>query len=105
MYQGKRKRKRPIRRRNLLNPVLFGCLILLTAANIIIYAAGGTEHTEPEQPSEPIHSQEAPPPLTLADIRAASFTDIAGSEPWADCVRYMACQGIMGGAGSGVFQR
>ena len=104
MYQGKRKRKRPIRRRNLLNPVLFGCLILLTAANIIIYAAGGTEHTEPEQPSEPIHSQEAPPPLTLADIRAASFTDIAGSEPWADCVRYMACQGIMGGAGSGVFQ-
>ena len=104
MYQGKRNRKRPIRRRNLLNPVLFGCLILLTAANIIIYAAGGTEHTEPEQPSEPIHSQEAPPPLTLADIRAASFTDIAGSEPWADCVRYMACQGIMGGAGSGVFQ-
>lgn len=82
--------------------------MLLTAACIITYATGGSKQSEAAHLSDIAllleDTPEEAPPLTLEDIRAVSFTDIAGSDPWADCVRYMACREIMGGVGSGAFQ-
>lgn len=103
MYRGKYEKDRPAHQRSLLNLALFGCLMLLIAANIILYAAGKAKQSELAQPSEIALSPETPP-LTLEDIRAVSFTDVDGSGPWADCIRYTACREIMGGTGNGNFQ-
>lgn len=47
IHQGMRKRKRLIHRISLLIPALFAVLILLPAAGVTAYAAGGTGQTEP----------------------------------------------------------
>lgn len=82
--------------------------MILTAACIITCATGGAEQSEAAHLSKIAllleGAPEETPPLTLEDIRAVSFTDVADSDPWADCIRYTACRGIMGGVGSGVFQ-
>ena len=42
--------------------------------------------------------------MRLEDIREVAFADVDGGEAWADCVRYMAYQGILGGAGTETFR-
>ncbi len=104
MHQGNRTKKR----RGRLNRLLFACLMALVAANIVTYATGRTGQDEPAPLSETMPLPEDGPeevqPLTLEDIRAVTFTDVAGSDPWADCIRHMACREIMNGSGSGAFQ-
>lgn len=110
MHRGKHTKGCPPNQRNRLNLMLFGCLMILTAASIITYATGRAGRAEPGRLSETVPMpEEAPmpeetPPLTLEDIRMVSFTDVAGGDSWADCIRYMACQGIMNGAGTGAFE-
>lgn len=49
-------------------------------------------------------TEEPAPALTLEDIRQVSFGDVDSGKPWADCVRYMAHEGILGGTGAERFQ-
>ena len=104
MHRGKHKKEQLVRQRNRLNLALFGCLLLLTAASIITYATGRAGRAEPAHLSEAAALTEETPLLTLEDIRTASFTDVADSDPWADCIRYTAYRGIMSGIGAGSFQ-
>ncbi len=96
-----------------LRLALFGCLLfLLIAAGITTYVAGRSERDERLSETIPLSEEtaeetpeelpEEPPSLTLEDIRTMSFTDVADSDPWADCVRYAAYQEFM--SGSGFFQ-
>ncbi len=100
MRRGNLVEGRPVHR---LRLALFGCLLfLLIAAGITTYVAGRGEQAERLSETIPLSEEtpEEPLSLTLEDIRAISFTDVADSDPWADCVRYAACQGFMSGSGS-----
>lgn len=61
----------------------------------------------PDRLSGTVPAEDVPkeaPPLRLEDIREVAFGDVDGGEAWADCVRYMAYQGILGGAGTETFR-
>lgn len=92
-----------------LSFVLFLCLLVLSAACIITCAvsAKGTGQAEPHRLTGSVPLEEASeetPALSLEDIRKVSFKDVDGSEPWADCVRYMAHEGVLGGAAADAFR-
>lgn len=108
MYLGKHEGDPPAPRRRRVHLALLGCLLVLSAANMIVYASGRTGPARPAEAAPLAASlEEAPaeaPSLTLEDIRAVSFEDVADGDAWADCVRYAARQGIMSGVGTGSFQ-
>lgn len=88
-------------------------VILVLAVSCLAAAArtgrsGGDGASGPERlreaAAQAAPEEDAAPALTLEDIRQVSFTDVDGGKPWADCVRYMAHQGVLGGTGTNVFQ-
>lgn len=85
------------------------CLLLLAGACIIACAASVKRpgQAAPDRLSGTVLAEDVPkeaPPLRLEDIREVAFADVDGGEAWADCVRYMAYQGILGGAGTETFR-
>ena len=85
------------------------CLLLLAGACIIACAASVKRpgQAAPDRLSGTVPAEDVPkeaPPLRLEDIREVAFADVDGGEAWADCVRYMAYQGILGGAGTETFR-
>ena len=85
------------------------CLLLLAGACIIACAASVKRpgQAAPDRLSSTVPAEDVPkeaPPLRLEDIREVAFGDVDGGEAWADCVRYMAYQGILGGAGTETFR-
>ncbi len=85
------------------------CLLLLAGACIIACAASVKRpgQAAPDRLSGTVPAEDVPkeaPPLRLEDIREVAFGDVDGGEAWADCVRYMAYQGILGGAGTETFR-
>ena len=85
------------------------CLLLLAGACIIACAASVKRpgQAAPDRLSGTVPAEDVPkeaPPLRLEDIREVAFADVDGEEAWADSVRYMAYQGILGGAGTETFR-
>lgn len=85
------------------------CLLLLAGACIIACAASVKRpgQAAPDRLSGTVPAEDVPKealPLRLEDIRKVAFADVDGGEAWADCVRYMAYQGILGGAGTETFR-
>lgn len=90
------------KRGRLMPAVFLGGLLLLAAAVGGTTSAGWSKSPEPAPLSALL--PEDPPPVTLEDIQAVSFTDVPDGGSWGDCIRYTACRGIMGGTGEEVFQ-